>query len=447
MRSLPTASGKLGNAKGMKAMQINNDVRYVGVNDHEIDLFEGQYAVPNGMSYNSYLVLDELVAVMDTVDVRFSDEWLRNVDAALQGRVPDYLVVQHVEPDHSASVVEFASRYPTAKIVASAKAFVMLKNFFRTDFSDRRIVVAEGDTLPLGKHVLQFIAAPMVHWPEVVVTYDRTDKILFSADGFGKFGANDREEPWLDEARRYYIGIVGKYGVQVQKLLQKAAALEIETICPLHGPVLSGDLSAYLHAYDVWSSYRVEEDGVVVAYTSVYGNTRGAALRLAEALRARGRKVTTYDLARCDMAAAVADAFRYGDLVLATTTYNGDIFPYMRTFIEHLVERSFQNRCVALIENGSWAPVAARVMHSLLEECKGLTFADTTVKLLSACNADTTAQLDALANELCTAVEKTNAPKKAYTCKVCGYVYEGETLPPDFTCPVCRQGAGAFEEA
>ncbi|MBE6702322.1 MAG: FprA family A-type flavoprotein [Ruminococcaceae bacterium] len=385
-------------------MNITDDIKYVGVNDHEIDLFEGQYTVPNGMAYNSYVIMDEKIAIMDTVDGRFGAEWLQNIRAALDGRAPDYLVVQHMEPDHSANITTFAAAYPDAKIVSSAKAFAMMQNFFGTDFADRRVVVGEGHVLSLGRHQLTFVAAPMVHWPEVIVTYDSTDKVLFSADGFGKFGALDVQEDWACEARRYYIGIVGKYGAQVQALLKKAAALDIAVICPLHGPVLTENLGYYLDLYNTWSSYEVESDGIVIAYTSVYGNTKKAVERLAELLRAKGcPKVVVNDLARCDMAEAVEDAFRYGKLVLATTTYNADIFPFMRTFIEHLTERNFQNRTVAFIENGSWAPMATRVMRGLLEKSKNLTYTEATVKILSAPNAETDAALQALAAELCQA--------------------------------------------
>ena len=383
-------------------MVITSDIKYIGVNDHAIDLFEGQYVVPNGMSYNSYVILDDKIAVMDTVDAAFTHEWLDNLQNALGGRSPDYLIVQHMEPDHSANITNFAKAYPAAKIVASAKAFTMMKNFFGTDFAERQMVVGEGDTLSLGKHQLSFITAPMVHWPEVLVTYDSTDKVLFSADGFGKFGALDVEEDWACEARRYYIGIVGKYGVQVQNLLKKAADLDIRTICPLHGPVLSDNLAYYINLYNTWSSYQPEEEGVVIAYTSVYGNTKKAVMQLAEKLRMGGcPKVVVHDLARCDMAEAVEDAFRYSKLVLATTTYNADIFPFMREFINHLTERGYSNRTVAFIENGSWAPLAAKVMRGMLETSKNLIYADTTVKILSALNEESSAQLEALAQELC----------------------------------------------
>ena len=383
-------------------MTITKDIKYIGVNDKRIDLFEGQYKVPSGMSYNSYAIIDEKIAIMDTVDAAFTHEWLDNIQNELGARRPDYLVVQHMEPDHSANIMNFAKVYPDAKIVSSAKAFVMMKNFFGTDFADRRIVVGEGDTLSLGEHTLTFVTAPMVHWPEVIVTYDSKDKVLFSADGFGKFGATDADEDWADEARRYYIGIVGKYGAQVQSLLKKAAGLDIEIICPLHGPVLNENLGYYLGLYNTWSSYQPEEEGIVIAYTSVYGNTRKAVLQLADKLRANGSPaVVVYDLARCDMAQAVADAFRYSKLVLATTTYNADIFPFMREFIDHLTERNFSNRTVALIENGSWAPLAAKVMRGMLEKSKNIIYTEASVKIISALNEESSAQLGALAEELC----------------------------------------------
>ncbi len=382
-------------------MKITNDIMYVGVNDHVIDLFEGQYIVPNGMSYNSYVIVDDKIAVLDTVDAAFTHEWLDNIQSVLAGRQPDYLIIQHMEPDHSANIANFVKAYPQVKLVASGKAFVMMKNFFGTDFADQQIVVGEGDILSLGKHELTFVAAPMVHWPEVIVTYDSTDKVLFSADAFGKFGALDVEEDWACEARRYFIGIVGKYGVQVQSLLKKAAALDIATICPLHGPVLTENLEYYLNLYNTWSSYQPEEEGVVIAYTSVYGNTKRAVLQLADKLRANGcPKVVVNDLARCDMAEAVEDAFRYSKLVLATTTYNADVFPFMREFINHLTERNYSNRTVGLIENGSWAPLAAKVMRGMLEPCKNLTYTDTTVRILSSLNDESKAQLDSLADEL-----------------------------------------------
>ena len=379
-------------------MNITQDIRYIGVNDHQVDLFEGQYVVPNGMSYNSYMILDEKVAVMDTVDQHFIDTWLENIAAT--GKKPDYLVVHHMEPDHSAGIARFLEAYPEATVVSSAKAFVMMKQFFGTDYENRRVVVGEGDTLCLGKHTLTFVTAPMVHWPEVIVSYDSTDKVLFSADGFGKFGALDVEEPWACEARRYYIGIVGKYGAQTQALLKKAATLDIQTICPLHGPVLKENLGYYINLYDIWSSYKVESEGILIAYTSVYGNTKKAVELLASKLEEKGQKVTVADLARDDMAEAVEDAFRYGKLVLATTTYNGDVFPFMKEFIHHLTERNYQNRTVALMENGSWAPVASKVMMKMLEGSKNLTFAQNNVKILSALSDDSRAQIEALAEEL-----------------------------------------------
>lgn len=383
-------------------MEISKDIRYVGVNDHQVDLFEGQYVVPNGMSYNSYVIMDEKIAVMDTVDRNFTHEWMDNLAAVLEGRQPDYLIVQHMEPDHSANIANFMKNYPKATVVSSAKAFAMMQNFFGTDFAERRIVVGENDSLSLGRHQLTFVAAPMVHWPEVIVTYDSTDKVLFSADGFGKFGALDVDEPWADEARRYYIGIVGKYGKQVQALLKKAAGLDIATICPLHGPVLRENLGYYLGLYNLWSSYTTESEGIMLAYTSVYGHTKKAVEQLADKLRSRGcPEVVVYDLARCDMAQAVADAFRFGRLVLATTTYNAGIFPFMREFIEHLTERGFCNKTVALIENGSWAPLAAKTMRGMLADCQNLTFAENTVRIMSALNEDSKKQLDALADELC----------------------------------------------
>ncbi len=382
-------------------MNITKDIMYVGVNDHQVDLFEGQYVVPNGMAYNSYVILDEKTAVMDTVDQHFGEAWLENVKAALAGRTPDYLVVQHMEPDHSANISRFLECYPETIVVSSAKAFVMMKQFFGTDYADRRMVVGEGSTLCLGRHTLTFVTAPMVHWPEVIVTYDAYDKVLFSADGFGKFGALDVEEDWACEARRYYIGIVGKYGPQVQALLKKASKLDIATICPLHGPVLTENLEYYLNLYNIWSSYGVESEGVVIAYCSIYGHTKEAVQLLADTLTAKGcPKVTVTDLARDDMAEAVEDAFRYGKLVLASPTYNGDIFPFMKSFIHHLTERNYQNRTVAFMENGTWAPNAAKVMASMLEKSKNLTYAGTTVRILSALNADSKAQIEALAQEL-----------------------------------------------
>jgi len=436
-------------------MSITNDIQYIGVNDHQIDLFEGQYPVPNGMAYNSYVILDEKIAVMDSVDKHFTQEWLDNLQTALDGRKPDYLVVQHMEPDHSANIHTFLQKYPESVVVATAKAFTMMKNFFGTDYADRRIVAAEGSSLCLGKHTLTFVTAPMVHWPEVMLTYDSCDKVLFSADAFGKFGALDAEEPWDDEARRYYIGIVGKYGAPVQTLLKKAASLDIAAICPLHGPVLKDNLDHYLNLYDIWSSYRVENEGIVVAYTSIYGNTKAAVDLLVQSLQDKGcSKVVVHDLARCDMHQAVADAFRYGTLVLATTTYNGDIFPFMKEFIHHLTERNFQSRTVALMENGSWAPTAVRVMSKLLEGCKNLTFAPATVKILSALSEDSKAQIMTLAEQLTRSPSEESpapqpdepaAPKKRFACKICGWVYEGEELPADLVCPLCKHGADDFE--
>lgn len=383
-------------------MEITNDIKYVGVNDHDIDLFEGQYIVENGMAYNSYVIMDEKIAVFDTVDAHFTDEWMNNIKNVIGTRQPDYLIVQHMEPDHSANIANFMEAYKETKIVSSAKAFTMMKQFFGTDFADRQIVVKDGDTLSLGKHTLTFVAAPMVHWPEVIVTYDAYDKVLFSADGFGKFGALDVDEDWACEARRYYIGIVGKFGVQVQNLLKKAAGLDIQIICPLHGPILKENLGYYLDLYNTWSSYSVESEGVMIAYTSVYGNTKKAVELLAQKLEEKGcPKVVVNDLARCDMAEAVEDAFRYGKLVLATTTYNGDVFPFMREFIHDLTERNYQKRTIGLMENGSWAPTAAKVMQKMFEGCKELNFTDTTVKIMSALDDASRAAIDALAEELC----------------------------------------------
>ena len=382
-------------------MEITKDIVYLGVNDHAVDLFESQYSVPNGMAYNSYLIMDDQIVVMDTVDAHFTDEWITKIAAALGDRAPDYLVVQHMEPDHAGSIDAFAQAYPTTKIVSSAKAFVMMQQFFGTDYADRRIVVKEGDTLPLGHHTLHFVTAPMVHWPEVIMTYDDADKVLFSADAFGKFGALDVEEEWLPEARRYFIGIVGKYGVQVQAVLKKAAGLDIETICSLHGPILHKEqLADVLAAYDTWSAYRPETDGILVAYTSIYGHTADAAEQLAEELRTKGQQVVVMDLARCDMAEAVAQAFRFSKLVLATPTYNGDVFPFTKTFIEHLTERNYQNRTVALMENGSWAPTAARVMRKMFEASKNLTILDETVTVKGSLDDASTAQLHALVDAL-----------------------------------------------
>jgi len=432
---------------------ITNDLRYIGVNDHEIDLFEGQFMVPDGMAYNSYVILDEKIAIMDSVERKFTEEWLNNIKNALEERTPDYLIVQHMEPDHSANIQNFLQAYPEAKVVASANAFRMMQNFFGTDFADRHIVVKDGDKLNLGKHELTFLTAPMVHWPEVIMTYDAYDKVLFSADAFGKFGALDVEDEWECEARRYYFGIMGKYGPQVQAVLKKVAALDIQKICPLHGPVLKENLAHYMSLYDTWSSYGVESEGVVIAYTSIYGHTKAAVELLAQKLEEKGcPKVVLTDLARSDWAEAVEDAFRYGKLVLATTTYNADIFPDMKHFIQHLTERNFQNRTVGLIENGSWAPKAAGIMKEMLSECKDLTFTDTTVKILSAMNEENVAQVEALAQELCgqeeAAVEAQPEEKatKKYICTVCGYEHEGE-LPADYECPLCGVGPELFELA
>ncbi len=382
-------------------MFITNDIKYIGVNDHTTDLFEGQFDIPNGIAYNSYVILDEKIAVTDTADKSFGNEWFANLDAVLEGRKPDYLIVHHMEPDHSANIDAFLKKYPEAQVVATQKAFNMMKGFFGNDYADRRIVVGEGDTLELGNHTLTFYLAPMVHWPEVMVSYDSTDKVVFSADGFGKFGALDADEDWACEARRYYFGIVGKYGVQVQALLKKLATLDVEIICPLHGPVLDENLGYYIGLYNIWSSYGVESDGIVIAYTSVYGNTKAAAELLADKLREKGcPKVVVNDLARCDMHEAVEDAFRYGKIVLATTTYNGDIFPFMKEFINHLTERFYQNRTVAFVENGSWGPVAAKMMRKMLEGSKNITFAETVVQIKSALNADSIAAIDALCEEL-----------------------------------------------
>ena len=384
-------------------MKITEDIIYAGVNDHQVDLFEGQYKVPNGMAYNSYVILDEKTAVMDTVDANFADEWLANVAKALDGRKPDYLIVQHMEPDHSANIENFVKAYPEATVVANTKTFAMMKNFFpKMDLAGKKLEVKDGESLTLGKHVLTFVFAPMVHWPEVMVTYDSTDKVLFAADGFGKFGALDREEPWDDEARRYFIGIVGKYGLQVQKLLKVAGTLDIRKICSLHGPVLTENLSHYIEKYDIWSSYRPEEECVVVAYTSVYGNTKKAAELLADKLKEKGcPKVVVYDLARDDMSAAVADAFRYSKLVLATLTYNAGIYPFMQDFINRLTERSFQNRTIGLIENGSWAPTAAKVMKGMFEKSKNITWTENNVKVMSAVKEENVKEIEALAEELC----------------------------------------------
>ncbi len=434
---------------------ISNTIKYIGVNDHTIDLFEGQYPVPNGMAYNSYLILDEKTAVMDSVEIGFADEWFGNIKAELGDRQPDYLVIQHMEPDHSGSILRFMEEFPAAKVVTSAKAMGMIQNFFGIDFTDRAIVVKEKDTLSLGSRTLTFYGATMVHWPEVIVTYDDKDKVLFSADAFGKFGALDVEEDWLSEARRYYIGIVGKFGVSVQTLLKKIGVLDIQTICSLHGPVLKDNIRDYIDKYNTWSRYEPEEDGILVAYTSIYGNTKKAVDLLVEELKAQGEtNIMVRDLARCDQFAATADAFRFSKLVLATTTYNGEIFPSMRTFIEHLTERGFQKRTVGFIENGSWSPVAMKVMKGLLEKSKDLSYTENNVKILSALNKESIAQVKALAEELVREpeVNAEETPVKAvehakkFVCKICGYVYEGEELPKDFICPLCKRGADDFEE-
>lgn len=442
-------------------MNISNDIKYIGVNDHEIDLFEGQYDVPNGMAYNSYAIIDEKIAIMDSVDINFRDEWLKNIKEALGDREPDYLIVQHMEPDHSANIVSFTENYPKAKVVASKQAFNMMKNFFSTDFDDKQVVVADGDTLSLGKHTLTFLTAPMVHWPEVIVTYDDVDRVLFSADGFGKFGALDVDEDWACEARRYYFGIVGKYGIQVQNLLKMVSAYDISTICPLHGPVLNENLGYYISLYDTWSSYKPEEEGVMIAYTSVYGNTKNAVLKLRDLLYDKGaKKVVINDLARVDMAEAVEDAFRYDKLVLATTTYNADIFPFMREFIDHLTERNYKNRTVAFIENGSWAPNATKVMKGMLSQLKDITYMQTEVRILSALSEESFAQLSSLADELCGEItEEGGNSSMKYVCDICGWTYDVESgspengiapgttfeeLPDDFVCPLCGVGKENF---
>ena len=434
---------------------ISDTIKYIGVNDHNIDLFEGQYPVPNGMAYNSYLILDEKIAIMDSVELSFAEEWFANIRRELGDRQPDYLIVQHMEPDHSGSIRRFMEEFPTAKVVASVRAMDMIRNFFNTEFGDRAIAVKEKDTLSLGSRTLTFYGATMVHWPEVIVTYDDKDKVLFSADAFGKFGALDVEEDWLSEARRYYIGIVGKFGVSVQTLLKKIRVLDIQTICSLHGPVLKENISYYIDKYNTWSSYEPEEDGILVAYTSIYGNTKKAVDLLVEELKTQGvTNVVVRDLARCDQFAATADAFRFSKLVLATTTYNGEIFPSMRTFIEHLTERGFQKRTVGFIENGSWSPVAMKVMKGLLEKSKDLSYTENNVKILSALNKESIAQVKVLAEELVREVEPTGEEEpavpaentKKFVCKICGYVYEGEELPKDFICPLCKRGVEDFEE-
>lgn len=445
---------------------ITDSVVYVGADDHELDLFESQYIVPNGMAYNSYVIKDDKIAVIDTIDKRKTDEWMANVEEALAGAVPDYLIIQHMEPDHSASIGAFRDKYPDVTIVGNKKTFRMIGQFFPAMETGSTLEVADGDELDLGAHQLTFIFAPMVHWPEVMMTYESSEKILFSADAFGKFGALDKDEEWACEARRYYIGIVGKYGAQAQNVLKKAAKLDIEKICPLHGPVLDEDLGYYIGLYDTWSSYRPEDSGVCICYTSVYGNTRQAVELLAQELKSRGvETVEISDLARCDMAEAVEDAFRYDRLVLATTTYNSDIFPFMKEFIDHLKERNFQNRMIGFIENGSWAPTALKIMKKAFEDSKDITMAENNVTITSAVNDDTKKQIIALAAEMAgdrkAGEEKTAdleeaqkeeaekeaaaAGNKGFVCTICGYVYEGDTLPDDFVCPLCKQGADAFK--
>ncbi len=439
-------------------MYISEDIKYVGVNDHDLDLFEGHYHVPKGMAYNSYVIMDEKIAVMDSVEKGFTDLWLGNIEKVLDGKKPSYLVIHHMEPDHSGNIVNFMAKYPEAVIVASAKAFDMMYNFFGAKFDDRRLVMGNGDTLDLGKHKLTFFTAPMVHWPEVISSYDSTDKVLFSADAFGTFGANDEEFDWDDEARRYFVGIVGKYGQQVQMLLKKLQEVDIKIICSLHGPVITENLEHRVGLYDTWSSYRPESDGIFIPYTSVYGNTKAAVELLAEKLREKGcPEVVTMDLARTDMSTAVANAFKYGTIVMATTTFNADIFPYMKEFISSIVERNFQNRHLAFIENGSWAPMAGKVMRGMLANTQNMTYAATTVHLLSSLCDDSRAEIEALAEELAArckggASQGGNAapteakPKKRFVCTVCGYIHEAEELPADFTCPLCMQPASAFKE-
>ena len=435
-------------------MTVTKDIFYVGVNDLVLDLFEGQYPVPNGMAYNSYVIADEKIAVVDSVEAGFADEWLGNIRAVLNGRSPDYLIVQHMEPDHSGSILRFLEAFPDAVVVTSQRAFVMIRNFFGADLAQHHITVGDGSTLSLGRHELTFYTAAMVHWPEVIVTYDSTDKVLFSADAFGKFGTPDTREDWTAEAARYYFGIVGKYGGPTQTLLKKLAGLDVAVICSLHGPVLKEEVPHVLQLYHTWSSYTPEQEGIVIAYTSIYGNTGRAAEKLAARLRELGQTVITYDLARCDQYAAVADAFRYDRLVLATTTYNGGIFPAMHHFIDHLTERGYTKRTVAFIENGSWAPAAMRVMRGMLEKGKPLTYAENNVTILSALNETSEAQLEALALELAGKDKETapveavtaDAPKKKFVCKICGYIHEADSLSADFTCPLCGRGAEDFEE-
>lgn len=441
-------------------MEILDDIKYVGVNDHKIDLFEGQYKVPNGMAYNSYVIIDERIAVLDTVDKNFTDEWLDNIQKALGDRQPDFLIVQHMEPDHSANIANFISIYKDAFIVASDKAFMMMKNFFGNDFVERQIRIANGDQLDLGKHKLKFVSAPMVHWPEVMMTYDETDKLFFSADAFGKFGALDINEDWLEEARRYYIGIVGKYGTQVQNLLKKVSGLEINMILPLHGPLLKDNLAYYINLYNIWSSYETEKDGIVICYTSVYGHTKKGIDLLVNKLKENNiSDIKTYDLARCDMSKAVSDAFAYSKIILATTTYNADIYPFMKEFINHLIERNFQNKYIGIIENGSWAPMAAKTIKEMFEKSKNIFFLEPIVTIKSALNIESENKIEELAEKISNCqIEKDSLPanedslnndtdiKKKYVCKICGYVYEGNELPEDFICPLCKHGADDFEE-
>lgn len=430
-------------------MKITNDIAYVGVNDHKIDLFEGQYIVPKGMAYNSYVIKDSKIAIMDTVDANFTNEWLENISTTIGKQKPDYLIIQHMEPDHSASMVEFLKKYPETVVVGNKKTFSMINNFFDINFEYEKMIVENGDCISLGIHDLMFIFAPMVHWPEVMLTYDKKDKVLFSADAFGKFGALDIEDDWDCEARRYYIGIVGKYGTQVQSLLKKVSDLNIKCICPLHGPVLSDNLDHYIKLYKTWSSYEVESEGVMLAYTSVYGNTKKAVNLLADQLKEQGcKKVVMCDLAREDMAEAVEDAFRYGKIVFATTTYNGNIFPFMRQFIDHLVERNFQNRTIGFIENGSWAPIAAKVMKDKFSVCKNVKLLNTVVTINSSMKSENIEQIEKMASELCkgdSALTNAASSKKGYVCKICGYIYEGDQLPENFVCPICKHGIADFE--
>ncbi|MDD6467959.1 MAG: flavodoxin domain-containing protein [Erysipelotrichaceae bacterium] len=432
-------------------MKLTEDIYYVGVNDHKIDLFEGQYVVPNGMAYNSYVIMDEKIAIMDTVDIHFTNEWLDKLAQVFNGRTPDYLIVQHMEPDHSANILNLLMKYPETTIVGNANTFKMIDQFFDINLDMKRMVVKNEGVLDLGTHQLSFVFAPMVHWPEVMMTYDAKDKVLFSADGFGKFGANDVEEEWDCEARRYFFGIIGKYGAQVQTLLKKIAHLDIAIIASLHGPVLTDNMEHYLHLYNIWSNYEVENEGVVIAYTSIYGHTKQAVDLLVDKLIEKGcPKVSVHDLARDDMAEAVEDAFRYDRLVLATTTYNGDVFPFMKTFIEHLIERNYQNRSVAYIENGSWAPQAMKVMKGMLEECKNISETEHHVTIRSAMKSDTKEAIEQLADELCNKkgnITNKEVPTsaKGFICKICGYVYEGDQLPSDFICPLCKHDASYFE--